>query len=246
MAERYESEYRTVCFNGIEISYQLIRKEVKNLNLRIRPDGTVLVSANPAVPVVRIDEFISDKGGYILSTLKKFEEMVQYRPKPKAFVSGETFNILGHGLRLEVFQGKKNEVTSDGVFLHLSVKEPDDDKARERIVKRYLDKRCREVFKEVFEQCYPVFHKHGVPMPELRIRDMETRWGSCSPKRCVITLNKQLLVAPRHCIEYVVTHELCHMVHPNHSRWFYEFLTMHMPDWRERKKTLDQYALFWL
>lgn len=83
--------------------------------------------------------------------------MSQYRPRQKAFVSGETFNILGHGLRLEVFQGKKNEVTSDGVFLHLSVKDPDDDKARERIVKRYLDKRCRVVFKEVLKECYPAF-----------------------------------------------------------------------------------------
>ncbi len=246
MAERNENEYRTVCFNGIEISYQLIRKEVKNLNLRIRPDGTVLVSANPAVPETRIDEFVSNKGGYILSTLKKFDEIAQYRPQPKVFVSGETFNILGHGLRLEIVQGKKNRVTSDGVFLHLSIKDPADGKARERIVKRYLDKRCREVFKEVLEECYPAFYKYGVSMPELRIRNMETRWGSCSPKRGVITINKQLLVAPRHCIEYVVTHELCHMVHPNHSRWFYEFLTMHMPDWRERKKTLDQYALFWL
>lgn len=246
MAERYGSEYRTVWYDGTGIDYQLKRKEVKNLNLRIRPDGTVNVSANLAVPEARIDEFVTDKGDYILSTLKKFEEMAQYRPQPKAFVSGETFNILGHGLRLEVFQGKKNEVTSDGVFLHLSVKDPDDDKARERIVERYLDKRCREIFKEVLEVCYPVFAKYGVPMPVLHIRNMETRWGSCSPKRGVITLNKRLLDAPRHCIEYVVTHELCHMVHPNHSKWFYEFLTMHMPDWRERKKILDQYALFWL
>lgn len=114
------------------------------------------------------------------------------------------------------------------------------------IVKRYLDKQCREVFREILETCYPVFRKYSVPMPSLRIRDMETRWGSCSSKRGVITLNKRLLVAPRHCIEYVVTHELCHLVHPNHSKRFYEFLTMLMPDWRERKKTLDLYAQFWL
>lgn len=63
MADQYESEYRTVWYDGTCIDYQLKRKEVKNLNLRIRPDGTVLVSANPAVPETRIDALISSKGG---------------------------------------------------------------------------------------------------------------------------------------------------------------------------------------
>ena len=76
--------------------------------------------------------------------------------------------------------------------------------------------------------------------PTLRIRDMETRWGSCLAKKGIITLNKRLLEAPRHCIEYVVTHEFCHFIHPNHSKQYYAFLTMLMPDWRERKKVLDE------
>ena len=246
MAGQYESELRTISFDGTEIIYLLKRKDVKNLNLRIRPDGSVHVSANPAVSADRVDEFVSSKSDYVLSAVKKFSDMERYRPQPKTYVSGETFNILGRGLRLAVTQGKRNEVTSDGVYLRLSVKNPDDYQMREHIVKRYLDKQCREVFREILETCYPVFRKYSVPMPSFRIRDMETRWGSCSSKRGVITLNKRLLVAPRHCIEYVVTHELCHLVHPNHSKRFYEFLTMLMPDWRERKKTLDLYAQFWL
>ena len=246
MAEQYESERRSVCCDGTEIVYQLEWKDVKNLNLRIRPDGTVRVSANHTVSASKVDEFVRNKGDYILSALKRFDETERYRPQPKAYVSGETFNILGHGLRLEVAQGKKDEVTSDGVYLHLSVKDPNDYETRKRTVKRYLDRRCREVFMAILGECYPIFRKYGVSIPELRIRDMETRWGSCSPKRDVITLNKRLLDAPRHCIEYVVMHELCHMVHPNHSKHFYEFLTMLMPDWRERKETLDQYAKYWL
>lgn len=83
-------------------------------------------------------------------------------------------------------------------------------------------------------------------MPGFHIREMETRWGLCSVKRGVITLNKRLLEAPRDCVEYVITHELCHLVNPNHSKWFYEFLTMLMPDWREQKKALDEYAMYWL
>jgi predicted metal-dependent hydrolase len=75
---------------------------------------------------------------------------------------------------------------------------------------------------------------------------METRWGSCLAHKGIITLNKRLLEAPRHCIEYVVMHELCHFLHPDHSKRFYAFLTTLMPDWRERKSILDQNATFWL
>lgn len=71
-------------------------------------------------------------------------------------------------------------------------------------------------------------------------------WGSCLPKKLIITLNKQLLEAPRNCIEYVVVHELCHLVHPNHSKQFYTFLTMFMPDWKERKTELEKNCILWL
>lgn len=102
------------------------------------------------------------------------------------------------------------------------------------------------IFKEVLSEIYPVFQKYGVTVPTLRIRNMETRWGSCLAKKGIITLNKRLLEAPRNCIEYVVMHELCHFVHPNHSKQFYSFLAMLMPDWKERKTVLDKCAEYWL
>ena len=105
---------------------------------------------------------------------------------------------------------------------------------------RYLDQRCLDVFREIIAEIYPTFQKYGVAMPKLRIRDMDTRWGSCLAKKGIITLNKRLLEVPRDCIEYVVIHEFCHFIHPNHSKKFYDFLTMLMPDWKARKKLLDQ------
>ena len=114
------------------------------------------------------------------------------------------------------------------------------------MVTRYLDEQCQTIFDEIISETYPVFQKYGVPMPALRIRNMETRWGSCLAKKEIITLNKRLLEAPRNCIEYVVMHEFCHFVHPNHSKHFYGFLATLMPDWRERKKTLDKSAVYWV
>ena len=95
---------------------------------------------------------------------------------------------------------------------------------------RFLDQQCKDQFGEIMAEIYPLFQKYGVAQPTLRIRDMDTRWGSCLSKKGIITLNKRLLEAPRSCIEYVVMHEFCHFIHPNHSKQFYGFLAMLMPE----------------
>ena len=242
--EQYE--LRSVSTQNGAISYHLERKMVKNLNLRIRKDGQVYVSANPCVPESEIDEFVTRKSDYILGAIQKFQAMAELHSEPKQYVSGETFYIQGRGIRLNITQSTKESISSDGVYLQLLVKDPDDFSRKQRMVNRYLDKQCRQVFGEVLEELHPIFGKYGIAMPVLRIRDMDTRWGSCLAKKGIITLNKRLLEAPRNCIEYVVMHELCHFLHPNHSKHFYGFLTMLMPDWKERKKTLDRCAGFWL
>lgn len=237
---------RKVVSDGKEIVYQLEQKPVKNLNLRIRKDGRVYVSANDLVPLSKVDEFVFSKGVYILSALQRFQALAQYRPQPKQYISGETFYILGRGLRLKVVEGSKNEIHSDGVYIFLQVKDSTDVKNKERIVMRFLDQQCKDQFGEIMAGIYPRFQKYGVAQPTLRIRDMDTRWGSCISKKGIITLNKRLMEAPRSCIEYVVMHEFCHFIHPNHSKQFYGFLAMLMPDWKERKVVLDKCAEFWL
>lgn len=240
------AQERTVLYENNEIRYLLEQKKVKNLNLRIHKDCMVYVSANPAIPAEKVDEFVVSKGAYICSSQRKFREMAQYAPQPKQYVSGETFYLLGRGVRLKVEKNLRDTISSDGIYLHLCVKDTEDFVKKQKMVTRYLDEQCRTVFGEIILETYPVFQKYGVPMPILRIRDMETRWGSCLAKKRIITLNKRLLEAPRNCIEYVVMHEFCHFIHPNHSKHFYSFLAMLMPDWKERKTVLDRSATFWL
>lgn len=238
--------WRTVVAGDREISYQLEQKPVKNLNLRICKDGSVHVSANRFVSPLEVDAFVVSKGTYVLRAIDKFQETVLYRSQPKRYISGETFYIQGRGLRLSVAQSSRDAISSDGIYIYLSVKNPEDLEKKHRMVAKFLDAQCRTVYGEILNELYPLFRKYGVAMPLLRIRNMETRWGSCLVKKGVITLNKRLIEAPRNCIEYVVMHELCHFIYPNHSKQFYGFLSMLMPDWRERKITLDKSAAYWL
>lgn len=237
---------KTIQIDGIPLHYSLERKNVKNLNLHVRRDGSVYVSANNAVPEEKIDEFLLSKGTFIRNAQNKFMEQEHYKPLPKQYVSGETFYIQGRALRLKVSQSTKEKILSDGVYLLLEAKDPQNFTQKERLVKKYLDRQCKTVFGEIVDEMYPVFQKYGVAPPILRIRNMDTRWGSCLPGKGVITLNKRLLEAPRNCIEYVVMHEFCHFIHPNHSKHFYDFLSMLMPDWKELKKILDESAAFYL
>ena len=237
---------RTVCYEGQEICYLLEYKPVKNLNLRIHKDCHVYVSANPEVPTEKVDDFVVSKGKYILSAQKRFYDLAQYSPQPKQYVSGETFYLLGRGIRLKVEKSMQESIFTDGIFLYLSTKDPNDYSKKQKMVARFLDEQCRITFREIISKFYPIFQKYGIKEPILRIRDMETRWGSCLAQKGIITLNKRLLEAPRNCIEYVALHELCHLIHPNHSKSFYEFLTMLMPDWKERKLILDRNAAFGL
>jgi predicted metal-dependent hydrolase len=172
-----------------EIEYELARKKVKNINLRIRPNGTVYVSANKRVSIKTIEDFLRKKSDFILTNLDKFEEMKKHTP---------------------------TERTS------------------------FSDEECRRILTEIVENTYPLFEKYGVPFPKLIFRDMTSRWGSCQPRRGVITLNKRLLEVPRECAEYVVMHEFAHFIHLNHSKQFYEFLGTIMPDWKERRTLLRQ------
>lgn len=94
-------------------------------------------------------------------------------------------------------------------------------------------------FDPSFERCWPVFEKQGYKRPSLKIRTMKTRWGSLSSKGN-LTLNTTLIRAPRECIDYVLTHELCHLAHRNHGPAFYRLLEQAMPDWKKRKDKLER------
>ena len=238
---RLNSEKRVVhCENG-DIPYLLTRKPVKNVNLRIKPEGKILVSANNSVPIEFIDAFIEKKQRYIFSVLSRYEEKRKLiQDVPKRYVSGESYDLLGKSLRLKVEENRDEAVYTDGVYIFLKVKDKDDFRHKEIMMSKWLKQYQTTVFEELLQEKYLLFEKYGVTYPTLKIRYMTSRWGSCQPKKGIITLNSKLIEVPRNCIEYVILHELVHFIHPNHSRQFWDFVAMMMPDWKERKEELEK------
>ena len=231
---------KTVNLNGRKISYNYEQKNVKNINLRIKADQSIYVSANFSVTDDIIEEFFKSKSDYILKALDHYANIAKYAPKPKQYIDGESFRILGHDRRLKVVQGKRNIVESDEAYITLTVKDVTNFELKKKIMDKWLKNYCKEVLLAVCESVYPKFQKYGIDFPELRFRNMVSRWGSCQPKRKILTFNISLVEAPLSCIEYVVTHEFTHFLQPNHSKNFYNQLAMFMPDWQERKKVLEK------
>lgn len=230
---------RTAEADGNAISYTLERKPVKNINLRIRADQSVYVSAPKDVNAKMVDAFIVEKSAYILRALKKFKDRNRETVSENKFVNGETVKFLGRNLRLKIKNASRSKVESDESYVTLYVKDVQDADLKKRVLETWLRKKCKDEITAICKKVYPQVKKYGVAFPEIQLREMVSRWGSCSPKKGFMTFNTALIAMPVSCIEYVVTHEFTHFLYPNHSKKFYQQLATFMPDWEERKKRLE-------
>lgn len=218
-----------------------IRYEVRflasrlTLAIEVHPDSRVLVRAPVGCPEALIAERVQKRAAWISRQLAEFE---RYRPRtpPRQYVAGESHLYLGRQYRLKLLQGDSPSVKlARGQLLVSLPAESDPDRVKALLHRWYLD-RARAVFREVLDAS--MLHFKGVDSPRLTVRAMQSRWGSLS-RAGTMTLNVNLVRAPRPCIEYVVTHELSHTQYRDHDARFFKLLGQVMPDWAQRKQRLE-------
>ena len=224
---------------GNSVEYNLEIKPVKNINLRIKADKSIYVSANKSIDEKIITDFLLSKSDYILNALKKYDEMLKYAENQKLYVDGESYKVFGHNRRLVVKLSSKNYIVSDESYIYLFCKNVEDISIKSKTLNRWLQKQLQSEIVNICNNTYRKFEKYDIKFPTIRYRNMISRWGSCQPKKGILTFNYALINVPIACMEYVVMHEFTHFLQPNHSKKFYNQLSMFMPDWRERKKMLD-------
>lgn len=236
------SEQRTLQTETGDLSYTFERKDIRNINLRIRPNGCVYVSAPENAEIATVEHFLSSKTDYIRNARERFatRSVPAYEVQ---YISGENVTLLGRNLRIQIVKDKDEYVTSDGIYVFIHVRRPDYYNRKKNLLNAWLNEQCSNVFTEIMQQTAARFVGYGITMPKLRIRNMVSRWGSCQKGNGTIALNRRLIEAPKNCIEYVVIHEFCHLVYPNHSKQFYALLQVMLPNWRESKNTLENYGI---
>lgn len=235
---------KQIVLNGVPVEYELQYKNVKRINLRVHRDGRVCVSANHFVGQKHIDSFLMQNGEFVLQTLSKFQKMREAGDgmavgKNRRYSDGDILYLRGEAYRLRVIAGRHETVEAVGRVLLLSQKDVLDEGRRKRMMDKYLTDTCRAEIERLCRRVYPAFERLGVAWPQIRIRSMISRWGSCHPTKGVLTFARQLIEVPESCMEYVVVHEFAHFIHPDHSPRFHDFMSEMMPDWKERRKLLN-------
>ncbi len=241
-----KQQERTVKSGSDIIKYTLTRKNVKNINLRVREDGSVVVSAPSRVAVSVIDGFVREKATFITNAQNKRCANGEKKSWPR-YEKGEPIYILGDPIYPTIVRGEKKQVAfhNDGRLI-ITVNDTDDTDTIEMMLLSLYKDLAKRVFNDALVSIYTKFEPHGVPFPKLRIRDMKTRWGSCSPQNEYVTLNLRLIALPPHATAYIVVHELCHFLHPNHSKAFYDCLTPFMPHWKKHREMLLEWSKLYL
>ncbi len=246
-AKVYGSERRAIMLGDMEIIYELTRKTVKNVNLRIDVSGNVKVSASRRVPIDYIEGFMRQKQALIVSAVCRAEEnrrmeSGQKKREERQFENGEQLAILGKQRAViveQLAQGKAESIDLSETTIYFKVKDPQNTRHKELMYEKWLKEYRRGVYEEICRQVHERFSQWRVDFPTIRIRSMTSRWGSCQPYKGVITLNSRLIETPPCCIEYVVMHEFCHFIHPDHSKAFHALMTRLMPDWKWRRQLLN-------
>ncbi|MCR0159046.1 M48 family metallopeptidase [[Clostridium] innocuum] len=213
------------------ITYTLVTKQVKNINMRISSKGEVVVSVNPFVPMDKIDDFVSSKVSWIVKHQKSMQERSQ-----KSMIDDKHIVLFGNSLKIRKTTGKYNHVSYDKDTLYVQCREQADP---EKVIRQFLDKLCRDVFLDIATLTFRSLSDYHLEFPDVKIRDMKSRWGSCTPAKNSITLNRKLIHYPFEFIEYVVLHEFVHFIQPNHSKAFYNIIENYMPDYKTRMEMVN-------
>lgn len=227
---------RAINYCGLRMEYDYTKKNIKNINIRITPEGNISVSAPVGVPLNSVDSFVEQKAEWIFRKMADIEKRRENMPDGEIY-SGKNVFFLGKEYTLELEKGRKFEVERAGDRIIVYSRDGDDNLKPKYI--NWLIEQAKPVFEESLTRMLLLASEFKIERPEIYIRNMTSRWGSCNRDKKRIGLNVQMIKADIRCIDQVVLHELAHFVSYDHSDRFYSILNKLMPDWKERKEELE-------
>jgi hypothetical protein len=231
-----------VQFGEQTIRYAVTYAKRKTLGITVHPDASVEVRAPAGTNPATVADVVHRRAAWILRQQRTF---THYPPaqSPRCYVSGESHRYLGRQYRLKVQELQADEPSIERVklssgFLLVWTANPYDTGQVRALVEGWYRRQAERVFGERLDSLLPRFQHLAVQRPKLNIRHMRARWGSCGANGTV-TLNLKLVQVSKPLIDYVIVHELCHLVEHNHSKRYYALLDRMLPDWRTRRQQLN-------
>jgi len=225
-----------VSYGGNEIPFQLSLSKRKSLEISVHPDKSIFVKAPEGTQLNIVEEKVRKRARWIKRQIRYFDQFDPRTPTRK-FISGESHLYLGKNYRLKIEKGEVESVRLKNGFIIIVTKESKSNNI-ERLLNNWYRTKAEIYLTKVLSDCWTKFRKKDLNKPILRIAKLRKRWGSLS-KAGTLSLNQDLIKAPKECIEYVIIHELCHLQHHNHGSEFFKLLELSLPDWIKRKHKLE-------
>ena len=199
----------------------VINKKIGNKNtyLRVKEDLKIYVTTNTFTSNREIEKIILNNKDSIVKMIEKMEKHKE---------NTEGFFYLGKRYDIIYMSNEGITLGEEKVFIN-----------READIDKWYKKQASKIFQEYLDDCYDRFTK-SIPYPSLTIRKMTTRWGVCNTKDKRVTLNLELMKKPLYCLDYVIMHELSHLIHPNHSKNFWLLVEENCKDYKKIKKILKE------
>lgn len=224
------------------IEYSLSRKAKRNVNFRITNNGDICISAPRYVSKAELEKMIYERAPWIIENQNKIRNK-KHNLMEDNIINGNYIFLNGQKYYIKISSAKSNDIHFRDNILVLQIKEKYRDS--QEYINSFFDNWIKEmmyVFSDkLIDKYLDKLKKYNLKKPDLAIRTMTSRWGSCTPSKNKIIINKNLMYPPHKCLEYVVLHELAHLVEANHSKKFYAIIAEIMPDWKERKNTLNEF-----
>lgn len=230
-----------IILNGQRIEYRLTRNAKRNVNISIKDNGIVNVSAPKRVSISEVEGIVVSKQDWILKALKRLSSKTLLSNE-YSFDAHSTLYYLGREFKIECVASNSNslEILEDRVKFFVKKSYINNVEYKNRVFNRLLKEDLEIITTGILIKYLKLTSKEVL---EFKIRDMKSRWGTCIPSKKEIILNFNLVHCPLDAIEYVVLHEVTHLIHANHSRSFYNTIEMYMPDWNIKRKKLRDYTI---
>ena len=219
-----------------EITVQVTFKDIKNIHLSVHPpNGNVTLSAPAKYDLDTLRLYVVSRLDWIRERVVSFKK--QERVPARAFINNETHYYFGQRFKLFLKQTKGKqyiEKTVERLIMHTRSQE--NRERKERIMEKWYREELKAASKEYIEKWEP---KLEVQVKEYGVKKMKTKWGTCNPDAQRIWLNLELAKMPKNCIEYIVVHEMVHLLEKSHNKRFIALLDHHMPSWQMHRDELN-------
>ena len=226
----------SITYGTTEIDFSITKTDRKTLSIEVHPDTSVNIIAPKTATIEDIQAKVLKRASWIIKQKEYFEAFLPRIPE-RQYISGETHLYLGRRYVLKVKKSDISSVKLKAGNIIVSCKNCTQQKVKHLLTNWYYS-HGEKRFKAIFDNVFTAFSKFNLEYPELEFKRMKNRWGSCTSSGKII-LNTEIIKTPIKCIEYVITHEICHLVHHNHSKEYYQLLTDKVPDWEKWKEKLE-------